>query len=140
MSDRLHRDVLGLLCPGLLDIPLAGAPWQGEPRTPATVLTAAPGQPALADWRRDPAGTVAGFLRGYVLDHGNASTLFGLVSRRAAERSLALPQADPHAAWALATLAALLSGDWLSAREPAAPSPGRTSSRPARRKARPRPG
>jgi hypothetical protein len=131
MSDRLHRDVLGLLCPGLLGIPLAGAPWHGEPRTPATVL-AAPRQPATADWRRDPAGTVAGFLRGYVLDHGEASVLFGIVSRRAAERSLALPQADPHAAWALATLAALLSGDWLSAREPAArttaaaPDPGRS--------------
>ena len=130
MSDRLHRDVLGLLCPGLLGIPLAGAPWHGEPRTPATVLTA-PRQSATADWRRDPTGTVAGFLRGYVLDHGEASVLFGVVSRRAAERSLALPQADPHAAWALATLAALLSGDWLSAREPAArttaaaPDPGR---------------
>ena len=46
--------------------------------------------------------------------------MFGIVSRRAAERCLASPQADPHAAWALATLAALLSGDWLSAREPAA--------------------
>ncbi len=127
MSDRLHRDVLGVLCPRLLDIPLAGTPWRGEPRTPATVLTAPPG-PAAADWRRDSAGTVAGFLRGYVLDHGEASPLFGIVSRRAAERSLASPQADPHAAWALATLAALLSGDWLSAREPAgrAPaSPGR---------------
>jgi hypothetical protein len=135
MSDRLHRDVLGQLCPGLLDIPLAGAPWQGEPRTPATVLTAprqsASQQAVPADWRRDPAGTVSGFLRGYVLDHGQASALFGIVSRRAAERSLALPQADPQAAWALATLAALLSGDWLSAREPAArpatvtPDPGR---------------
>jgi len=138
MDDRLHRDVLGLLCPGLLGIPLAGTPWQGEPRTPATVLTAAvltaarqtaarqtvPQQAALADWRRDSAGTVAGFLRGYVLDHGEASVLFGIVSRPAAERSLALPQADPHAAWALATLAALLSGDWLSAREPAARAAG----------------
>jgi asparagine synthase (glutamine-hydrolysing) len=124
MSDRLHRDVLGLLCPGLLDIPLAGAPWRGEPRTPATVLTAprqsASQQAAPADWRLDLAGPVSGFLRGYVLDHGQASVLFGIVSRRAAERSLALPQADPHAAWGLATLAALLSGDWLSAREPAA--------------------
>lgn len=139
MGDRLHRDVLGLLCPGLLDIPLASTPWRGEPRTPATVLTTPgltnPGQPAsgqpaprqaaLADWRRDSAGIVAGFLRGYVLDHGEASALFGTVGRRAAERSLALPQADPHAAWALATLAALLSGDWLSAREPAAGTTGR---------------
>ena len=136
MSDRLHRDMLGLLCPGLLGIPLAGAPWHGEPRPPPTVLTAprqsARQQAAAADWRRDPAGTVAGFLRGYVLDHGEASVLFGVVSRRAAERSLALPQADPLVAWALATLAALLSGDWLSARGPAArttaaaPDPGRS--------------
>jgi hypothetical protein len=119
MSDRLHRDVLGLLCPGLLDIPLAGSPWHGEPRTPATVLTA-PRGPGTADWRRDSAGTMARFLRGYVLDHGEAGPVFGVVSRRAAERCLASPQADPHAAWALATLAALLSGDWLSAREPTA--------------------
>ena len=107
---------------------VAGSPWRGEPRTPATVLTApqqaAPQQAAVADWRRDPAGTVAGFLRRYVLDQGETSALFGIVSRRAAERSLALPQADPHAAWALATLAALLSGDWLSAREPAARTAG----------------
>ncbi len=123
MGDRLHRDMLGLLCPALLDVPLAVTPWQGEPRTPATVLTT-PGQPVLADWRRDSAGPVAGFLRGYVLDHGEASALFGIVNRRAAERSLALPQADPHAAWALATLAALLSGDWLSAREPTARTTG----------------
>jgi len=34
MDDRLHRDVLGLLCPGLLGIPLAGTPWQGEPAHP----------------------------------------------------------------------------------------------------------
>ncbi len=119
MSDQLHRDVLARLCPGLLDIPLAGSPWYGEPPTPATVL-AAPRGPATADWRRDPAGTVARFLRGYVLDHGEAGPVFGIVSRRAAERCLALPQADPQAAWALATLTALLSGDWLSAREPAA--------------------
>jgi hypothetical protein len=117
MSDRLHRDVLGLLCPELLDIPLAGSSWHGEPRTPATVLTA-PREPGTADWRRDSA--VARFLRGYVLDHDEAGPVFGIVSRRAAERCLASPQADPHAAWALATLAALLSGDWLNAREPAA--------------------
>jgi len=47
-----------------------------------------------------------------------------------------MPQADPHAAWALATLAALMSGDWLNAREPV--SRGRTASRPARSTARPR--
>jgi hypothetical protein len=123
MSDRLHRDVLGLLSPGLLEIPQAGSPWHGEPRTPATVLTAPPG-PGTADWRRDSAGTVARFLRGYVLDRGATGPVFGIVSRRAAERCLAAPLADPQAAWALATLAALLSGDWLSAREPAA----RTSS------------
>ena len=118
MSDRLHRDVLGMLGPELLGIPLAGTGWHGEPRTPATVLTAPPG-PAVADWRRDYGEAVAGFLRGYVLDHDEASPVFGVVRRQAAERLLRPPQADRHGAWALATLAALLSGDWLNAREPA---------------------
>ena len=40
--------------------------------------------------------------------------LFDIVSKRAAERALA--GSDPAAAWALATLAARLSGDWLNAR------------------------
>jgi hypothetical protein len=118
MSDRLHRDVLGILCPELLGVPLAGTGWHGEPRTPATVLTAPPG-PAAADWRRDYGEAVAGFLRSYVLDHDEASPVFGILRRRAAERLLRPPQADRHGAWALATLAALLSGDWLNAREPA---------------------
>jgi hypothetical protein len=121
MSDRLHRDVLGMLCPELLDIPLAGTPWHGQPRTAATVLTA-PAR-AAADWRRDYGDAVAGFLRGYVLDHGEASPVFGIVRRSAAERLLRAPQADRQGAWALATLTALLSGDWLNAREPASQAP-----------------
>jgi hypothetical protein len=116
MSDRLHRDVLASLCPGLDGLPLAGSPWHGEARTPANVL----GAPAAAgDWRRDYGEDMAGFFRGYVLDHGAGSRLFGVVRRRAAERALRSPQADPNAVWALATLAALMSGDWLNAREPA---------------------
>jgi hypothetical protein len=137
MSDRLHRDVLGLLCPELLGLPLAGTPWHGQPRTAATVLTVPPGA-AAADWRRDYGDAVAGFLRGYVLDHGETSPVFGIVRRRAAERLLRAPQADRQGAWALATLTALLSADWLNAREPV--SRGRTSSRPARSTARPRRG
>jgi hypothetical protein len=148
MTDRLHRDVLASLCPELgpelADLPLAGSPWYGEPRTPANVLAVPAG---LSDWRRDYGEDMAGFLRGYVLDHGGASRMFGIVSRPAAERSLRSPQADPHAVWALATLAALLSGDWLNAREPARreqardgpASRDRTESRPARNRARPRP-
>jgi hypothetical protein len=127
VSDRLHRDVLGALCPELLSLPLAETPWHGEPRTPATVLTAPPGSGA-ADWRRDYGEKVAGFLRGYVLDHGAASPLFGIVRRRTAEQLLGSPHADPQGTWTLATLAALLSGDWLNAREPAGSalaSPGR---------------
>jgi hypothetical protein len=112
MSDRLHRDVLALLCPELAGLPLAASPWHGEPRTPANVLQA---PSALGDWRRDYGEAIAKFLRGYVLDHGDASRMFGIVRRRAAERSLRSPQADTHAVWALATLAALLSGDWLNA-------------------------
>jgi hypothetical protein len=118
MSDRLHRDVLGLLCPELLGLPLAGTPWHGQPRTAATVLTVPPGA-AAADWRRDYGDAVAGFLRGYVLDHGETSPVFGIVRRRAAERLLRAPQTDRQGAWALATLTALLSADWLNAREPA---------------------
>ena len=141
MSDRLHRDVLGSLCPELLDLPLAGTPWHGQPRTAATVLTVPPGA-AAADWRRDYGDAVAGFLRGYILDHGETSPVFGIVRRSAAERLLRAPQADRQGAWALATLTALLSGDWLNAREPAgeAVSRGRTASRPARSTARPRRG
>jgi len=75
-----------------------------------------PAPAAIGDWRRDYGEEVAKFLRGYVLDHGEASRLFGILRRRAAERSLRLPHADPHAVWLLATLAALLSGDWLNAR------------------------
>ncbi len=112
MSDRLHRDVLALLGPELAGLPLAGSPWHGEPRTPANVLRA---PAAIGDWRRDYGEGMAKFLRGYVLDHGDASPMFGIVGRRAAERSLRSPHADPHAVWALATLAALLSGDWLNA-------------------------
>jgi Asparagine synthase len=117
MNERLHRDVLGMLCPVLLGVPLAGAGWHGVPPTPATVLTAPPG-PAAADWRRDYGEAVAGFLRGYILDHDEASPLFGILRREAAERLLRPPQADRLGAWALGTLAALLSGDWLNAREP----------------------
>jgi len=133
LSDRLHREVLAQLCPALLGIPLAGRPWQGEASSPVTVVTGSGGGP---DWRRDLGPALAGFLRGYVLDSG---ALFTVVSRPAAERVLRLPLADPQAAWALATLAALMSGDWLSARESttAPVSPGRTASRPARSTAPP---
>src|SRR5262249_38165725 len=77
-----------------LGIPLAGTGWHGEPRTAATVLTAPPG-PAVADWRRDYGEAVAGFLRGYVLDHDEASPVFGIVPRPAAEHPLRPPPAAP---------------------------------------------
>jgi hypothetical protein len=116
MSDRLHRDVLASLAPELLGLPLADHPWQGERPTADTVLAAQPGAAAPPDWRRSQATT--GFLREYVLDLGGvggvggAAQLFAIVSRPAAERALQPSQADPQAAWSLATLAALLSGDW----------------------------
>jgi hypothetical protein len=62
---------------------------------------------------------VAGFLRDYVLGTGAAGGLFALVSRPAAEKLLRPPHTDPVTVWALATLAALCSGDWLNARETA---------------------
>ena len=123
MDDRLHRDVLASLCPELLGLPLADHPWQGRRPTADTVLTARPGASSPADWRRSQATT--GFLREYVLDLGGAAQLFGIVSRRAAERALQPAQADPQAAWSLATLAALVSGDWRNARGPVSPPSAR---------------
>ena len=61
---------------------------------------------------------MARFLREYTLDLGGAGPMFDVVRRQAAERVLCPPHADPDAVWALATLAALLSGDWLNARKP----------------------
>ncbi|MGH3152366.1 MAG: hypothetical protein ACRDOB_16795, partial [Streptosporangiaceae bacterium] len=154
ITDRLHRGILAELCPDLLDLPLAGSRWKSGPRVPG--LPAAPAasgaaSPGLAgtgpagtgpagtepgggaDWRRAYGEQMARLLREYALDLGAAGGLFDLVRRPAAERALRWPQADPAAAWALATMAALLSGDWLNAREV---SRGRTSSPPARRTAR----
>ena len=51
-------------------------------------------------------------------DLGGTGQMFDIVRRQAAERVLRPPHSDPDAVWALATLAALLSGDWLNAREP----------------------
>ena len=118
MNDQLHREVLAVLSPELLDIPLAGSPWKGEPRTPRNVLAAVPGSAPPPDWRREYGLAIAGFLRGYVLDVGGTGPMFDIVHRPDVERLLRPPQADPQATWALATLAALLSGDWLNARVP----------------------
>ena len=68
---------------------------------------------------------MARLLRDYALDLGAAGGMFDLVRRSAAERALRPPQQDSHAAWALATLAALLSGDWLNARGRPAQAGGR---------------
>jgi hypothetical protein len=94
ISSCCYQNTLSYLAPALLDIPLAGR------------------APASADWRRSLRPELAEFLRGYVLDQGAA--VFDIVSRRAAGR--AMTGADPAAAWALATVAARLSGDWLNAR------------------------
>jgi hypothetical protein len=116
IGDQLHRDVLAELCPELLRIPLADKPWQGEPRTADSVITAAPGSAAAPDWRRSYGTETAGFLRGYILDAGHTGPMFEIVRRPSVERLLLAPHADPQATWTLATLAALLSGDWLNAR------------------------
>jgi Asparagine synthase len=154
ITDRLHRGVLAELCPHLLNLPLAGSGWKSGPRVPGVPAaraasgpgSAGPGSPGPgtpgpagtepgggADWRRAYGEQMARLLREYTLDLGAAGGLFDLVRRPAAERVLRPPHADPAAAWALATMAALLSGDWLNAREV---SRGRTSSPPARRTAR----
>jgi hypothetical protein len=123
MKDQLHREVLAALCPGLLGIPLAGSPWQGQTRTPRTVLAAGPGSAAAPDWRREYGEAMARFLRDYILDLGGAGPMFDIVRRQAIERLLRPPQADPYATWMLATLVALVSGDWLNAREPVTNQP-----------------
>jgi hypothetical protein len=142
ITDRLHRGVLAALCPELLDLPLADSGWKSGPRTPpvraadagAAATGAGPaGAADAADWRRAYGDQMARLLRDYALDLGVAGGMFEIVRRSAAERALAPPQPDAHAAWALATLAALLSGDWLNARGGTEVSPGRSASRPARR-------
>ena len=118
INDRLHREVLAVLCPDLLELPLAGGGWKSGPRN---ALADRPGSAAPTgspDWRRHYGREMAGFLRDYTLDLGGTGPMFDIVRRQAAERVLRPPHADPDAAWALATLAALLSGDWLNAREP----------------------
>jgi hypothetical protein len=129
VTDRLHREVLAALSPDLLDLPLAGSAWKSGPKTPSLPAAgpepaAGPGSKAAGDWRRDYGDEMAGFLRDYALDHGDAGRLFDIVRRPAAEVVLRPPHADPEAVWALATLAALVSGDWLNAREKAVPVPG----------------
>ena len=109
--------MLAALCPDLLDLPLAGSGWKSGPRTPPVRPAATAGPAGASDWRRAYGDQMARLLRDYALDLGAAGGMFDLVRRAAAERALRPPQPDSHAAWALATLAALLSGDWLNARE-----------------------
>jgi hypothetical protein len=103
VSGALSAAVLAELSPALAGIPLAGKPPAG---------TQAP-----FDWRRQYGEEIASFLRGYILDAGTGDGLFDVVSRPAAERLLAPPQADRATVWALATLACLVSGDYRRARE-----------------------
>jgi hypothetical protein len=119
ITDRLHREVLAVLCPELLDLPLAGGGWKSGPRNALGASPAAGARPgASPDWRRHYGEEMARFLRDYTLDLGDEGPMFDIVRRQAAERVLRPPHTDPDAVWALATLAALLSGDWLNAREP----------------------
>jgi Asparagine synthase len=122
ITDQLHRGVLAALSPDLLDLPLAGSGWKSGPRTPP-VRPPAAGPAGASDWRRAYGDQMARLLRDYALDLGAAGGMFDLVRRSAAERALRPPQQDSHAAWALATLAALLSGDWLNARGGDQPRP-----------------
>jgi Asparagine synthase len=117
LDDRLIRAATGALCPGLLDIPLAGDRWKSGPALPpAPAGAAAPSQRSRFDWRRGYGDEVARFLQAYMLDTGSGGGLFAIVGRPAAERLLRPPHTDPATVWALATLAALISQDWLSAR------------------------
>jgi Asparagine synthase len=121
VTDRLHREVLAGLCPELLDLPLAGSGWKSGPQVPPSLPAKGPG--AAPDWRRNYGDQMARLLRDYTMDLGGAGRMFNIVRRQAAERLLRPPHTDPHAVWALATLAALLSGDWLNARGAGHPDP-----------------
>ena len=121
LDDRLVRGAIGALCPALLDIPLAADRWKSD-AGPRRNDGARPGARASFDWRRGYGDEVAGFLRDYVLDTGSAGGLFAIVSRPAAERLLRPPHTEPVTVWALATLAALISQDWLGARAPDGPT------------------
>jgi hypothetical protein len=105
-SGELSAAVLARLRPDLADAPLTGK-----------AASARPAQPATFDWRRQYGHEVADFLREYTMDLGSIGGLFSVVSRAAAEKVLAPPQADRGTVWALATLACLLSGDYRNARE-----------------------
>lgn len=103
VSGALSAAVLAELSPALADVPLAGKPPAG---------TQSP-----FDWRRQYGDAITTFLRGYILDLGITSGLFDVVSQPAAERLLTPPHTDRASAWALATAACLLSGDYQKARE-----------------------
>ena len=121
LDDRLVRGAIGALCPALLGIPLAADRWKSD-AGPRRNDGARSGARASFDWRRGYGDEVAGFLRDYVLDTGSAGGLFAIVSRPAAERLLRPPHTEPVTVWALATLAALISQDWLGARAPDGPT------------------
>ncbi|MBV9795789.1 MAG: hypothetical protein JO016_17825 [Actinobacteria bacterium] len=115
LDDRLVRGAIRSLHAPLADLPLAADKWKCPPPVEPVVGGAAPGGRGRFDWRRAYGDEVAAFLRDYVLGAGE---LFSIVSRPAAEKLLRLPHTDPTTVWALATLAALRSGDWLNARDP----------------------
>jgi hypothetical protein len=102
VSGALPAAVLADLNPALTDIPLAGKP----------AATAAP-----FDWRRQYGESVTTFLRGYILDLGLTGGLFDVLNQPTVEKLLTPPHADRATAWALATAACLLSGDYRKARE-----------------------
>ncbi len=114
VSGALSAAVLAELSPALADVPLAGKPPTPKGQPPAGAAMGAAHH--SFDWRRQYGETIASFLRGYILDLGPSGGLFDVVSRPAAEKLLAPPQADRTTVWALATLACLLSGDYRHAR------------------------
>ena len=102
ISGGLSAAALAELCPGLIDVPLAGKPPAGS---------------APFDWRRQYGDAIASLLRDYTLEQGSAGGLFDVVNRPAAEKLLTPPHPDRPTVWALATLACLLSGDYRHARD-----------------------
>ena len=122
ITDRLHRGILAELSPGLLDLPLAGSGWKSGPQIPPSGPRRARARPAQPTGGGPMANRWPGCSATTPSTSAPRAGCSTWCRRSAAERALRPPQRDSQAVWALATLAALLSGDWLNAR-PAGPSP-----------------
>ncbi len=110
MEERLMRDALRSLVPGLVDIPFAGERWAFETVRAARLPRRAPSAPSARDWRLAYGPAVASYFRDYVLAD---ERIFEFLDRARVERALCAEPQDPRTAWCVATLMTLVNGDWM---------------------------